>query len=252
MVLKATIAEIIGNEEAMDLYRHTTELGSHVRNNSPNCENVRYFYRTISSSSTSVDDTLVMHRAIFVWHLDMKTRKQNGNNKLTEIERFDWLIERTQTRVAFGWLSERSIKLHARELSRNQPILRFDVILQHDWPIEQCLLLIRVLSGGKRKRPYFDLFIHWMIKQITNTYHFPRSYENRSIPQFLNWRLKEALVLHTGFAQASYPTRHLKITWYSKENLCLLCLIFTLSTEKLFYNRQQLSVNTQVTIWIHT
>ena len=32
---KATIAEIIGNEEAMDLYRHTTELGSHVRNNSP-------------------------------------------------------------------------------------------------------------------------------------------------------------------------------------------------------------------------
>ncbi|CAH3018534.1 unnamed protein product [Porites evermanni] len=27
---QATIAEIIGNEEAMDLYRHTTELGSHV------------------------------------------------------------------------------------------------------------------------------------------------------------------------------------------------------------------------------
>ena len=105
---KATIAEIIGNEEAMDLYRHTTELGSHVRNNSPNCENVRYFYCTISSSSRSVDDTLVMHRAIFVWHLEMKTRKRNRNNKLTEIERFDWFIERMQTRVAFGWLSERS------------------------------------------------------------------------------------------------------------------------------------------------
>ena len=107
LTLKATIAEIIGNEEAMDLYRHTTELGSHVRNNSPNCENVRYFYRTISSSSRSVDDTLVMHRAIFVWHLEMKTRKRNRNNKLTEIERFDWFIERMQTRVAFGWLSER-------------------------------------------------------------------------------------------------------------------------------------------------
>ena len=108
LILKATIAEIIGNEEAMDLYRHTTELGSHVRNNSPNCENVRYFYFTISSSSRSVDDTLVMYRAIFVSHLEMKTRKQNGNNKLTEIERFDWFIERMQTRVAFGWLSERS------------------------------------------------------------------------------------------------------------------------------------------------
>jgi len=29
--LKASIAEIIGSEEAMDLFRHTTELGSHVR-----------------------------------------------------------------------------------------------------------------------------------------------------------------------------------------------------------------------------
>ena len=38
----------------------------------------------------------------------MKTREQNRNNKRTEIERFDWFIERKQMRVAFGWLSERS------------------------------------------------------------------------------------------------------------------------------------------------
>ena len=38
----------------------------------------------------------------------MKTREQNRNNKRTEIERFDCFIERTQTRVALGWLSERS------------------------------------------------------------------------------------------------------------------------------------------------
>ena len=38
----------------------------------------------------------------------MKTREQNRNNKRTEIERFDWFIEQIQTRVAFGWLSERS------------------------------------------------------------------------------------------------------------------------------------------------
>ena len=31
-------------------------------------------------------------------------------------------------------------KLHARELSRNQSILCFDIIRQHDWPIESCLL----------------------------------------------------------------------------------------------------------------
>ena len=48
--------------------------------------------------------------------------------------------------------------------------------------IEPCLLHIRVLFGGKTKSPCFDLFIHWLIKQITNTYrnHFSRSYENRS------------------------------------------------------------------------
>ena len=64
-----------------------------------------------------------------------------------------------------------------------QSILRFDVILQHDWPIKQCLLHIRVFFGGKTKSPCFDLFIHWLIKQITNTYrnHVSRSYENRSI-----------------------------------------------------------------------
>ena len=70
----------------------------------------------------------------------MKTREQNRNNKRTEIERFDWFVERIQTLVAFGWLSECSggKKLHTRELSGNQSILRFDVILKYDLPIEQC------------------------------------------------------------------------------------------------------------------
>ena len=40
--------------------------------------------------------------------LGMKTREQNRNNKRTEIERFDWFIERIQTILDFGWLSERS------------------------------------------------------------------------------------------------------------------------------------------------
>ena len=44
----------------------------------------------------------------FSYDLEMKKREQNRNIKRTEIERFDWFIERIQTRVAFGWLSERS------------------------------------------------------------------------------------------------------------------------------------------------
>ena len=42
------------------------------------------------------------------YDLEIKTRQQNRNNKRTKIERFDWLIERIQKPVAFGWLSERS------------------------------------------------------------------------------------------------------------------------------------------------
>ena len=115
----------------------------------------------------------------------MKTREQNKNNKRTEIKRFELFIERIQTRVAFGWLSKRSgeKKLHARELFRNQSLLPFDVILQHDLPIEQCLLHIRVFFGGKTKSPCFDLFIHWLIKQISNTYrnHFSRTYNKMTL-----------------------------------------------------------------------
>ena len=48
------------------------------------------------------------------------------------------------------------VLLHVRELSRNQPIHGFDVVLQHNWPIKQCLLHIRVFFGGKTKRPCFD------------------------------------------------------------------------------------------------
>ena len=113
----------------------------------------------------------------------MKTREQNRNNKRREIERFDWFFKRIQTRVAFGWLTNARVKKrHAWELSQNQSILHFDVILQHDWPIEQSLLHITVFFGGKTKRPCFDLLIHWLIKQITNTCrnHFSRSYENLS------------------------------------------------------------------------
>ena len=40
----------------------------------------------------------------------MKTHEQNRNSKQTEIERIDWLIERIQTRVGFGWLANARLK----------------------------------------------------------------------------------------------------------------------------------------------
>ena len=55
--------------------------------------------------------------------------------------------------AVFGWLSERS-----GELSRNQSILHFDVILQNDWPIEQCLLHIKVFSLTGKQRVHVLIF----------------------------------------------------------------------------------------------
>ena len=53
----------------------------------------------------------------FSYDLEMKTREQNRNNKRTEIERFDWFIERIQTHLAFGWLSERSAETTSRPMN---------------------------------------------------------------------------------------------------------------------------------------
>ena len=59
---------------------------------------------------TMPDNFSCRHERIegFSYDLDMKTRKQNRKKKRTEVERFDWFIERIQTRVGFGWLRERS------------------------------------------------------------------------------------------------------------------------------------------------
>ena len=103
------------------------------------------------------------------WKRANKTEKTNE----TEIEQYDWFVERLQTLVAFDWLSER--------LGEKTPHAE-NVMLQHHWPIEQCLPHTRVFFGGKTKSPRFDLFIHWLIKQIMDIYRnqFSRSYENRS------------------------------------------------------------------------
>ena len=51
----------------------------------------------------------------------LKTREENRKNKRTEIQGFDWFIERIQTRVSSGWLANARVrKLHARELFRSQ------------------------------------------------------------------------------------------------------------------------------------
>ena len=76
------------------------------------------------------------------------TREKNRKNKRTEIERFDWFIERIQTRVAFekNFMPENFL-----EINRYFALTSYCNQLQHDWPIDQCLLHIRFFLAGKRK-----------------------------------------------------------------------------------------------------
>lgn len=46
-------------------------------------------------------------------------------------------------------------------LSRNYLILRFDVILRHDWPIKHCLLRVRVFFEKENKEIMCWSF-HWL------------------------------------------------------------------------------------------
>ena len=104
-------------------------------------------------------------RATFVWpwneKVQTKQKKQtNGNRAILLVYRADtnarglWFVKRTPGCKNF--MPESFLKIN--------PILRFDAILQHDWPMEQCLLHIRVFFGGKTKSPCFNLFIHCLIK----------------------------------------------------------------------------------------
>ena len=82
------------------------------------------------------------------------------------MERFDWFIERIQTRVAFGWLSERSDEKTScpkNFLELNQ----YFALTSYCNTIAQSNNAFSILGffGGKTKSPCFDLFIHWLIKQ---------------------------------------------------------------------------------------
>ena len=116
-----------------------------------------------------------LHGAIFSWPWNENARTKqkqqtNGNRAI-------WLVYRTDTNVRGFWLVKRTHGWKCfmpEELSRNHSILRFDVILQNDCPMEQWPLHIRVFFGGKTKSPCFDLLIHWLIK--TTDEHVPKPF----------------------------------------------------------------------------
>ena len=102
------------------------------------------------------------------WKRVNKTEK----NKRTKKERFEWFIERIQTRVAFGWLSERSGE--KTSCPKNFPeISRYFALTSYRNTIGQLINASSLLGfslTGKGRGHFFYLFIYGLIKQITNTY----------------------------------------------------------------------------------
>ena len=120
----------------------------------------------------------------FSYDLEMKMRKTKQKEQ-TNTNKAIWLVYQSDINTHGFWLVKRT--LGWKNFMSKNFLVSIDTVLWHhtatrlaNWTI--CLLYIRVFLAGKTKSPCFDLFIHWLIKQITNTYqnHFSRSYKNHS------------------------------------------------------------------------
>ena len=120
-------------------------------------------------------------RAIFLlrWNENARTIQKQQTNRSRTI----WLFYRTDTNCV--WLLGRLSDARVKKPENFQETNRYFAWTSYCNTIGQSNNTFSILGfslAGKAKSPCFDLFIHWLIKQITNTYrnHFSRSYENRS------------------------------------------------------------------------
>ena len=112
----------------------------------------------------SVICTIVRATFVWPWNENMRIKEKQQTNGYRAI----WLVYRTNTNTRGFWLVTRMLmwkNFMPKKFLRNKSILCFDIILQHDWPIEQCPLHNRAFFGGKTKSPCFDLLNYWLIKQ---------------------------------------------------------------------------------------
>ena len=112
----------------------------------------------------------------FSCDLEMNKREQNRKNKRTQIERFDWFVERKRTRVAFCWLREHSVEKTSRPKNFLE-INRYFTLTSYCNTIGQSNNALSILGFSLAGK---------LIIQITNTYrnHFSRSYKNRCKTHF--------------------------------------------------------------------
>ena len=123
-------------------------------------------------------------RTIFVWPWNEKARTKqkqqtNGNRAIWCVYRMDrnarvtfWLVKRT-----LGW--KNFIPENFLETSRCFALTSYCNTIGKS---NNAFSIFGFSLAGKRS-PCFDLFAHWVIKQITSTFRnqFSRSYETRSL-----------------------------------------------------------------------
>ena len=133
----------------------------------------------------------------FSYGLEMKTREKTETNERKQSDLIG-LSNGYKLNARGFWLVKRTVRWKNFKLENFLEIYRYFALTSYcntTGQSNKCFLHTRVFFGGKTKIPCFDLFIHWLIEQIMNTYqnHFSRSYENRSIisiyqANFSTWR----------------------------------------------------------------
>ena len=124
----------------------------------------------INGEISSYDgDSALFVRAIFVW--PWNENAQTKQKQQTNENRAIWLVYRTDMNARGFWLVKRTLGWKNFMPENFLEINRYFALTSHCNTIGQSNNAFSILGcffGGKTKRPCFDLFIHWLIKQITN------------------------------------------------------------------------------------
>ena len=126
-------------------------------------------------------------RANFVspWNENARTEQKQQTNWNRAI----CLVYRTDTNPRVFWLVKRTLggkKFMPKNCPEINRILRYDVILQHDWPIEQCLLQIGVQQRQRIKNDEQNIFdICKVLYMKKNKFNFQSRWMNDSQGIFL-------------------------------------------------------------------
>ena len=106
--------------------------------------------------------------SVWPWNENARTKQKQQTNGCRAI----WLVYRTDINARGFWLLKQNLGWKNFVPENFLEINRYFALTSYCNTIGQSrngFSIVGFLGGGGTKRPCFDLFIHWLIKQITNT-----------------------------------------------------------------------------------